>query len=72
MKQFHKKSGASNHLHPVSLEKLDKAWLKCKTADFNDDFEEYFNHVLSFLNVSKPSHWKEVLSLFSYLIKVAL
>ena len=65
--------GASNHLHPVSPEKLDEARLKCKATDFNNDFQEYsINHVLSLLNVSKPSNWKEALSLFSYLIRVAV
>lgn len=58
--------GASNHIHPVSPEKLDEARLKCKARDFNNDFQEYFNHVLSLLDVSKPSRWKEALSLFSY------
>ena len=64
--------GASNYLHPVFHEKLDEARLKCKATDFNIDFQEYFNHVLSLLNVSKPSNWKEALSLFSYLIRVAV
>lgn len=63
--------GASNHLHPVSPEKLDEARLKCKVTDFNNDFQEYFNHVLS-LNVSKPSNWKETLSLFSYLMSCSV
>lgn len=64
--------GASNHLHPASPEKLDEARLKCKATDFNNDFQQYLNHVLSLPNVSKPSHWKEALSLFSYLMKVAV
>ena len=48
--------GASDHLQPVSPEKLDEAKMKCKETDSNNDFQEYFNHVLSLCNISKPTH----------------
>ena len=46
--------------------------MRCKTTDSKNDFQEYFNHVLSLLDVSKPTNWKEALNMFSYLITVAL
>ena len=46
--------------------------MRCKRTDSQNDFQEYFNNVLSLLDVSKPTNWKEALNMFSYLITVAL
>ena len=64
--------GTSDLLHLRSSEKLDKARIKCNTTDSKNDFQEYFNHVWSLLDISKPANWKEALNMFSYLITVAL
>ena len=64
--------GASDLLQPVSPEKVHEARMKCKTTDSKNDFQEYFNHVLSLLNVSNPTNWKEALNMLSYLITVVL
>ena len=59
--------GASDLLHPGSSEKLDKARIKCNTTDSKNDFQEYFNHVWSLLDISKPTNWKQALNMFSAL-----
>ena len=43
-------------LRPVSPEKLEEARMKCKTTDSKNDFQEYFNRVLSLLDVLKPNN----------------
>ena len=51
--------GASDPFQPGSPEKLNKARIKCNTTDSKNDFQEYFNHVWSLLDISKPANWKE-------------
>ena len=58
--------GVLDLLQPVSSEKLDEARMKCRTTDSTNDFQEYFNHVLSLLDVSKPSNWKGAFSMFLF------
>lgn len=64
--------GVLNYLYLVFFEKLDEVRLKCKVIDFNNDFQQYLNYVLFFFNVLKFFYWKEVLSLFFYLMKVVV
>ena len=51
--------GASDLLQSGSPEKLDKARIKCNATDSKNDFQEYFNHVWSLLDISKAANWKE-------------
>lgn len=64
-------SNATDQLHGVSQDKIDEAKLKCTSSDTTNDYQEYFNHVLSLLGMEKPNHWKEALQLYSYLIENA-
>ena len=64
-------SNAPDYLQPVSCEKLEEARAKCATSKTND-YQDYFNEVLSLLGVAKLTHWKEALDLFLYLTGVAL
>ena len=50
------KSNVTDQLHEVSQDKIDEAKLKCTSSEATNDYQEYFNHVLSLLVMEKPNH----------------
>eukprot|EP00794_Sanderia_malayensis_P018498 gene18498-20351_t len=65
------KFGAANQLHLVLQDKIEEAKLRCTSSEATNDYQNYFNHVLSQLGREKPNHWKEALELNNYLLEHA-
>lgn len=65
------KSNGTNQLHEVSQDKIEEAKLKCTCSPITNDYQEYFSHVLSLRGMKKPTHWKEALQLYSFLMENA-
>ena len=65
------KFNVADQLHPVPLDKIEMARARCTTSETTNDYQDYFDHVLSLLGKQKPSHWKEALQLYTYLMENA-
>eukprot|EP00794_Sanderia_malayensis_P000953 gene953-269_t len=65
------KLGATDQLHLVLHDKIEETKLRCTSSEATNDYQNYFNHVLSQLGREKPNHWKEPLELYNYLLEHA-
>jgi hypothetical protein len=65
-------SNATDQLQSVSQDKVEEARLRCVTSDANNDYQDYFEHLLSLIDLSKPNNWKEALDLYCHLVSAAV